>query len=192
MTYTLKRSCFVLFLALTVCSFQSKDSHAASKSPAQQFVQKGRFTLGGQGTLAISSSLGSETPSTQWYVGLYPSLGWYLLDQFSLHITPSIALSPSGLQKSIQGTFGARVSAQYTFLIQRQMLIYVGGGVGGYWSGEDDLRWLLNIQAGLLFLLNQHVALDAGFSGDFNFYSKQSQLNNFLGNFGYIGVRVSI
>jgi len=155
---------FLLSTGLSLTAVQTAHS-------SELHIEKGTTSLGGTAGISVMAVSGQ----TQFVFGANPSLGFFLTDEIQLF--GSLMLSSSN--DSLGWGLGIGVNYVTEFTSLEGVKSYAGVRAEIY---GNDARWV-GAQAGVLFPLSEHVAMDLGVRPQYEFRS-----GLFMLNVGWLGV----
>jgi len=156
-------------------------------------LAKGTMQAGGAATFDIEMSMPDEGDSTTgFFLGVAPAFGYFIMDNLELFAGIGAGMGFGDLYEGAAKTFGFDVGAKY-FMGFGPVFGYAGLGVGmGFvMPDEGDTTKALNIGVplGVLYPLNEYVALDFGTVINYNM-SLEDGGGAFLDvPLGYLGVQ---
>ena len=138
-------------------------------------LTQGTMQLGGVATFDIDMEMPDKGDSvTGFALDVAPSFGYFIIDNLELSVGASAGMGFGDLYENAAKTFGFGLGAKY-FIALGPVVGYAGLGVGMDFVMTDDVTvdnvtvdgattkaLALGVPLGVLYPLNEHVAMDLG------------------------------
>ncbi len=177
-----------------IVSFASALALVVALAPAADALQltKGTMQLGGAATFDIDMTMPEVGDGeTGFRLNVLPSVGYFLMDNLELVGTAGLGMGFGDLYDPSSTLVGFGVGAKY-YMPVSNMFMYFGAQVGmGFImpdQGDTLKNLVISIPIGLLFPLNEHVAMDFGTMITYNM-GMDDQGSSLNVPIGYLGVQ---
>jgi len=190
MKTTLIRAAFVGILALGATTAHAAEKAAAAKDDVSLKLTKGTMQAGGTVAFVIDFNAANGFSRALYSLNIAPEFGYFVID--NLELGARFQFVPTFGDTPFQGVLALDFGAKYHFKIAPRFAMYAGLliGPGIEWvDGQGSTgRFDVELPVGVLFALNQHVALDLGFRFNLiqNFSPSSTRISIPI---GYLGVQ---
>jgi opacity protein-like surface antigen len=156
-------------------------------------TKAGTMTLGGALTFDIDMVIPDEGDSTTGFqLNVLPTVGYFLMDNLELEGGVLFNMGFGDLYEDAGMNLGFGVGAKY-FIPMGRMAIYVGADIAMTFNvpdeGDTTKALAIAVPAGILYAMNQWVALDLGLRFTYNMSLEDGGGSYMTIPIGYFGIQ---